>query len=364
MGVLPTVLEESSKVAGQSLIGKKVRVGVIGVGMIGELHARIFATSPYSELIVVCDADRERGGNVADRLGVPHVCDVEQVFDFPVEAISICLPENLHLEPALKAIDQNKHILIEKPLTSNLAEGKLLVERAVEKPQLKIMVGHILRFDPRYAILKQAVQSGELGPLSHFYARRNNRIVDAQRIAPRASSLLYLGVHDLDLMLWFAGEKVKSVFSMAKWGIMASCEVPDTILGLLRFESGVLGMIELCWILPSHYPSAIDAIFEVVGEKGIGEVRVLDQGLCMITQTSHYRYPDTLHWPEIQGNVEGDLRREIETFLRCILEDREVPVPPSEAFEAVKVALALEKSYLEGREVELSELDELGLSPK
>ena len=96
----------------------------------------------------------------------------------------------------------------------------------------------------------------------------------------------------------------------------------------------------------------------------MGEVRVLDQGLCMITQTSHYRYPDTLHWPEIQGNVEGDLRREIETFLRCILEDREVPVPPSEAFEAVKVALALEKSYLEGREVELSELDELGLSPK
>lgn len=357
MGVLPAVLEESSKVAGQSFIGKKVRVGVIGVGMIGELHARVFATSPYSELSVVCDADRERGKSVADRLGVPHVCDVEQVFDFPVEAISICLPENLHLEPALKAIDQNKHILIEKPLTSNLTEGRLLLKKAAEKPHLKIMVGHILRFDPRYAILKQAVQVGELGPLSHLYARRNNRIVDAQRIAPRASSLLYLGVHDLDLMLWFAGEKVKSVFSMAKWGVMASHGVPDTILGLLRFESGVLGMVELCWILPSHYPSAIDAIFEVVGEKGMGEVRVLDQGLCMITQASHYRYPDTLHWPEVHGNIEGDLRREIEAFLKCVLEDQEVPVSLSEGFEAVKVALALEKSYLEEREVKLSELD-------
>lgn len=356
MGTLPTLLEESSEVVNQGTLGKKVRVGVIGVGMIGELHARIFATSPYSELQVICDVHEERARRVAENLKVPYVQEADHVFDFPVDAVSICLPENLHLEPALKAIEQDKHVLIEKPLVTNLAEGELLAEKAATKPHLKVMVGHILRFDPRYAALKQAVVKGQFGTLSHFYARRNNRIVDAQRIAPRASSLMYLGVHDLDLMLWFAEEKVESVFSMAKWGVLASFGVPDTILGLLKFESGVLGMIELCWILPPHYPSAIDAVFEVVGEKGIGEIQVLDQGLRMITQDLPYHFPDTLHWPEIDGKIEGDLRKEIEAFLKCVLDDDQVPVTIPEALEAVKVALALERSYREGREVRVGEL--------
>lgn len=338
---------------GKGFVMDKVRVGIIGVGMIGELHALAFAQSPLAELVVICDANRERAKALSEKVGVPFVCDPLGVFDFSVEAVVICLPEHLHFATTVMAIEKGKHILVEKPLVVDLEEGKRIIQKAKERPGLKAMVGHILRFDPRYAQAKQMIIEGKIGELSHFYARRNNRITDALRIAPRTSPLMYLGVHDLDLMLWYAGKRVKRVFALANFGVLREYNVPDTILGLIEFEDGVIGSIELSWILPEHYPGAIDGVFEVVGTKGMIEVEVLDQGLRVISKDSYWMYPDTMHWPTLHGYLEGDLRREVDSFLRCIIHDTPVPVTLEEGFEAVRLAVALEESYREGKEIQL-----------
>lgn len=330
---------------------ERVRVGIVGTGMIGELHALAFAQSPLAELLVVCDSNREKAKAVGEKLGIPFVCDSSEVFNFPIEAVVVCLPEHLHFATTMEAIEKGKHVLVEKPLVMNLEEGKQIVQKARERSNLKIMVGHILRFDPRYAQARQMVVEGKIGKLSHFYARRNNRITDALRIATRSSSLMYLGVHDLDLMLWCSGSRAKRVFALANFEVLKEYGVPDTVLGLIEFENGVLGSIELSWILPEHYPGAIDGVFEIVGTKGVIEVKVLDQGLRIISEDSHWMYPDTMHWPALYGYLEGDLRREVESFLRCIIYDTPVPVTLEEGLEAVRLAVALEESYQRGREV-------------
>jgi len=339
--------------AGQISVKDRVRVGVIGTGMIGELHALAFFQSPLSELVVVCDSNKERAQSVAEKFGVPFVCNPYEVFDFSLDAIVVCLPEHLHFDVAMRAIEENKHVLIEKPLVTDLEEGECIIRKSKEKPEIKVMVGHILRFDPRYAQAKQIVVEDKVGELSHFYARRNNRLTDALRIAPRSSSLMYLGVHDLDLMLWYAGVKAIKVFAMARFGILQKYGVPDTILGLIQFENGILGSLELSWILPEHYPAAIDGVFEIVGTEGMTEIKTLDQGLTVICKDSFWMYPDTMHWPNLGEYVEGDLKREVEAFLRCILCDTPVPIPPEDGLEAVRLALALEKSYRNRAEVYL-----------
>jgi len=340
-------------VVGRGIVMERVRVGIIGAGMIGELHALAFAQSPLADLVVICDANRERAKAVGEKLSVPFVCDPLEVFNFPIEAVVICLPEHLHFATTAKAIEEGKHVLVEKPLVVDLEEGKHLVQKAKERPDVKAMVGHILRFDPRYAQARQMITEGKVGKLSHFYARRNNRVTDALRIAPRSSSLMYLGVHDLDLMLWYAGSRAKRVFALANFGVLKEHGVPDTILGLIEFEGGVLGSMELSWILPKHYPGAIDGVFEIVGTKGMIEVKVLDQGLKTISEDSHWMYPDTMHWPILHGYLEGDLRREVESFLRCIVYDTPVPVTLEEGLEAVRLAIALEESYQKGKEIQL-----------
>lgn len=330
---------------------EKVRIGIVGTGMIGELHALAFAQSPLAELVVVCDSNRERARAVGEKLGVPFVYDSLEVFNFPIDAVVICLPEHLHFAATIEAIDRGKHVLVEKPLVSDLEEGKQIIQKAKEKPNLKVMVGHILRFDPRYAQARQMVVEGKIGKLSHFYARRNNRITDALRIATRSSPLMYLGVHDLDLMLWCSGSRARRVFALANFEVLKEYGVPDTILGLIEFENGILGSIELSWILPKHHPGAIDGIFEIVGTKGMIEVRVLDQGLRVISEDGYWMYPDTMHWPILHGYLGGDLHREVEAFLRCIVQNIPVPVTLEEGLEAVRLAIALEESYRKGKEV-------------
>jgi len=332
---------------------EKVKIGVIGIGMIGELHARIFRESAYAELVGICDINEEKGKKLAKELQTEFRKDFKSFFQLPVDAVSICLPEHLHFEPTLKAISFRKHVLIEKPITSKIDEGERILKEAERNPKLKIMVAHILRFDPRYAGIKDVIEEGKLGNISHIYARRNNRLTDAKRIASRVSQLLYLGVHDIDLMLWYVKDQVEKVFAVSHTEIMKEYRVPDVILGVLKFKNGVVASLELSWILPEQYPAAIDSIMEVVGTKGIAEVNVRKQGLMVMESQGRLVYPDTLHWTSSGGRIIGDLREELEAFARCIVEDKEVPVTVKEGLEALKVALSLEESYKKGTPITL-----------
>jgi predicted dehydrogenase len=125
---------------------KPVPVAVVGLGFMGSRWARALAEHPLARLSAVSDVRAEVGKQTADRLGARFVADtLEAVSDSQVDAVVVCTPEHLHLEPALAAIDAGKVVLVEKPLAHTIDAAEQIRDRADERG-VPVLTGHILRF--------------------------------------------------------------------------------------------------------------------------------------------------------------------------------------------------------------------------
>ena len=166
-----------------------------------------------------------------------------------------------------------------------------------------LLVGHCLRFDPRYDQARQAVERGELGAVQTIYTRRANTVAAQDRLGGRCSLPLFLGVHDYDVMRWLAGSEVERVTAESKWGLLREQGFPveDANCALLRFASGVLGIAELNWILPRGFPAAGDHRLDVVGSAGSLSIATLETGLRRADGQRAVQV-DTASAPSVQGH--------------------------------------------------------------
>ena len=178
--------------------------------------------------------------------------------------------------------------------------------------------------------------------------RRFNRAETARRVGSRVPLSLFLGVHDLDLMRWVSGREAVEVAALKALRRNEGVAAEDSLACLIRFEGGTIGLYEACWALPDNFPSGIDARFEVVGTKGTARVEALDQGAAVVSEGAELSLPDTLHWPEVHGRIAGDLRLEVEHFVRCVKGEEEPLVTVEDGLRAVELALAIERSAFEG----------------
>src|SRR5690606_31927485 len=127
---------------------------------------------------------------------------------------------------------------------------------AVTAADIKFTVGHCLRFDPKYAELQQRVVAGELGDISSIYARRQNQVGVVERLRGRVSSLLFLGVHDIDIVNWYLDSRPVSVYCASASGVLRAkgFDVDDVSFTTIRYASGAVGVVESGWLLPPTYP--------------------------------------------------------------------------------------------------------------
>src|SRR5919106_1361888 len=140
-----------------------VDVSVIGLGFMGSRWARCIAEHPGARLSAVADVREDVGREAADRWGCRYVADpLEAAADAVVQGVVVCTPEHLHVEPTLVAIGAGKAVAIEKPLAHS-SEAATDIARQAEKQGVPTLVGHILRFEPRYAAVARAVEAGERG---------------------------------------------------------------------------------------------------------------------------------------------------------------------------------------------------------
>lgn len=183
---------------------EKVRVAVIGVGFMGAMHARVLASMPDVDLVAVADVVGERAETVARATGCRAYTDFRQLLESEkLDAVSICTLETQHVEPAVACAQRGIHMFIEKPLASTLEEADRILQE-VERSGVKVGVGYLLRFDPRYSTIKERIQAGEFGEIVHIYARRNSpRTEGPQRYGGQLQLPLHVTVHDLDLVLWY-----------------------------------------------------------------------------------------------------------------------------------------------------------------
>ncbi len=150
---------------------RKVKFGIVGIGGWGETHAQIYSTYPLSELVAVCDINKERAEEVAKLHGVrkSYTDYRELVSDDEVEAVAVVTPDFAHTEIAMAALESGKHLLLEKPMAKSVDECEKIIS-AVEKAGVKFMVDFHNRWNPPFVKAKRSLDKGDLGKIRLIYS--------------------------------------------------------------------------------------------------------------------------------------------------------------------------------------------------
>ena len=333
-------------------MGEQIGAAVIGLGMMGERHARVWEQLHSTRLVSVYDIVEERAEEVAAALGCEAAGSLEEAIGADgVEIVSVCTNDEAHLEACVAAAEAGRHVLVEKPLAVTLEDCDAIIE-ACERNDVKLMTGHVCRFDPHYVKCRDAVVAGEVGEIVQVFARRNNISASGRRIGPRTSVAFFLGVHDIDLLQWVTGQRITRVHAESSSKVLADVPADDSIMTVFRLEGGGVGALETCWVIPQGSPNSLDARLEVVGTAGRVAARVGGEGFEQASDERALR-PDIVYWTEMHGTAEGGLRRQLEHFAECVIADRPPTISPEDARSAVEVAVAIHESLESGGPVEI-----------
>ncbi len=329
---------------------EKLRVAVVGAGFMGQLHARAVAESGVASLSAVVDP-AAAGREIADQFGTRYLTSIDDALEQPdIDAFIVAVPDRQH-QAAIPILQTGKPVLLEKPMAHNLATARRIAA-AAEGSGARLLVGHILRFDPRYIQAAETVRSGEIGEPIHASSGRLTLRDIGQRMNGTSSVCFYMGIHDVDILQWVSGKNVTAVFARSTSRLMPSLgvESEDAIFSLCTMEDGMVGTLHCGWSLPSDMPTGIWARSEIVCTKGAVEVDVRDHGL-RIKHPNGWALPDGLHWPEANGRLMGDLREEINHFARAVMDNTPFVMTVDEALRAVAVNDAILASVESGRQV-------------
>ena len=193
-----------------------IGIGLIGAGLMGYRHGMAVNAIRGARVTAVMDIDFERAEKLAAELGTQAVSGSEEMLSrADVDAVIIAVPDDDHLGPTLQAIEHRKHILLEKPLATSLEDGQRILVAAESYPDQVFMVGHLLRFDPRFAGAAEALASGRIGELLHITLRRNSSIAGPRRYGDSVRLHFHVSVHDADLLRFIAAQEVERVYAQA-----------------------------------------------------------------------------------------------------------------------------------------------------
>lgn len=331
---------------------KAIRTSVVGAGWMGGMHSRVLFENENAELVSIMDLDNKRGSDLAKSFGVKYTDSFEEVLeDSSVQAVVLCLPDHLHREATIKAIKAKKHILLEKPLATTIEDAKDILD-ATKGYEGKISIGHLLRYDNRFAQAKRLIQKGEIGDVIHISSWRNNTSIGAERLQGRTSIMFYLGVHEIDLIRWYSDSEVVRVFSESNTRKLVHLGTEDVYVSTLKLANGTVACMELSWCLPNGFSSRLQAGMEIVGTKGAVCIDSFNTGLSLVNEEKNMNL-DTFYWPEVNYRLNGALSNQMAGFLNSILDDTEPLVSVEDAYKAVEVACGLTESSRNGYPVNL-----------
>jgi predicted dehydrogenase len=217
-----------------------LRVGVIGAGVMGSNHARVLGGLPDINLVGVVDPLEAHRARATDLANCRSFETLETLLAEGVDAVTIAAPTHLHHEIALACIARHIHVLVEKPIASTVEEGRDIVE-AARRAGVTLMVGHVERFNPAVAAIKQAITGEDILSIA---------ITRVGPFPPRMSNVgvvIDLAVHDIDLIRWFTESDIVEVQPQLS---NAVAEREDIALLQFRTASGVLAHINTNWLTP------------------------------------------------------------------------------------------------------------------
>ena len=297
-----------------------IKIGVVGLGMMGQHHARVYSELEC-ELVGVADSNIENAREIGERYRTRYYSDYRELIP-QVDAVSIVVPTTLHRQIAMDFIRQGVHCLVEKPIASNV-EGAEEMIRGAEENHVKLMVGHIERFNPAVLRLKQIIDQGTLGKLM---------IISTRRVGPFAPRIRDVGIiidsatHDIDIARYLTGKEPVVVFSKA--GKFHN-EKEDHGIVILDFGD-ITGHIEVNWFTPHKVRSLV-----ATGSEGIAYLDYIEQELTV--HNSH-------GMEMIKVEKAEPLKLELEHFLKCVQNDTELLVNGYDGLRTLDIALQAEQA--------------------
>ncbi|MEX2627253.1 MAG: Gfo/Idh/MocA family oxidoreductase [Ilumatobacteraceae bacterium] len=320
------------------------RIAVVGLGFMGTRWGRVIGEHHGADLAVVADLRADVGRRVADDLGAEFVADPLEAVSRPdIDGVVVCTPEDGHVDVAITAIGAGKVVAVEKPLAHTVADAERIRDAAQVNGGM-VLAGHVLRFEPRYAAIRRAIEADEIGAVQAVRSERIGLVADQDILQGRTSVALYYGVHEFDLARWYAGD-VAEVWAARSHGVVAAHghDVDDLYSVGLSFTSGAHGTAMIGWSLPPRTPGYGIAGFTVIGERGLLRVAQGTTGFQMVLDDGPVDV-DVHYSPDVHGQLHGAMGLEVDHFIRCVRGEQEPVCSAADGVEAVRIALAMERA--------------------
>lgn len=342
----------------------KVRIGLIGTGRFGRLHLNVLQQLHSAEIGAISDVSKGALDQTAADFGLAKdICytdPLELIAREDLDAIDIVSDEKTHGPLVLAGLQHGKHVIVEKPLSITYAEAEAIRKAAADSGK-QVLVGNISRFSQPYFAIKRQIDEGRLGTLAAIRTKRNFSRNWFHGFGNRVHPVFESGVHELDLIVWYAGSRCTKVMSYER--NMSGYAYPDLFSATLVFENGIVASLDSSWMVPAGSPQnlvetleldgTIDAHIEIIGDQGTASYQLAHAGLSVWTDRGVW-HPETTLWPTGPEGVGGAIRSELEHFICRIAENRPSEMMPlSDSVHVMKIAKAIVEAGKTGRPIDL-----------
>jgi predicted dehydrogenase len=330
---------------------RKINVGVIGTGWIGEIRAKTCASHPLVESVHLAEIDSAKLHQVAEatRAKTATTDYRELLSRDEIDAFFVCTtPETTHYPITKECLLARKHTLLEKPMGLALKEADEMMGLAKEAG-LKFTIGYTQRFNPKCVYVKQCLVNGTLGrPVTALVSRNVSRSIGNKiggRI--RLSPAVMEATHDIDFILWcLDGIKPVRVYSEVVYRVLEETHgVPDCQWIMVTMEDGTAFTIGAGWALPPGYPHFSTTTIEFIGTEGALLIDDSHRDIMLNTMKKGMVLPLSTMPGEQVGHVyQGPMEAETIHFIESVALDRAVLVTPEQARQVMEVTLAADLS--------------------
>ena len=299
-----------------------LKVGVIGLGAMGKNHARVYSELPEAELVGVADVNFELAQGVAKRYNTVSFTDYKELLKQEVHAVSIAVPTSLHSQVAVDTARAGVNMLVEKPI-ANTVDAAAEIVKSTEENGVKLMIGHVERFNPVIPIINREIQNDEV------------ILIETTRIGPHpprvkdVGVIVDLAVHDIDLIRYLTRAEFKRIHAVAS-GIHSAYE--DCAILLFEMTNGVLARVTVNWLTPFRVREINIATRQKYIRASLSELKV----------NEYWRRRDSDDWfraRELNVPFAEPLRLELQSFVRCVKGNGELWISGEEGLKALEVAI-------------------------
>jgi len=336
---------------------KKIRVGLVGLGFSGSLHAEAYtAIKDKADLVAVCDTDKEKADMMACCYGAKTYTVFKEMLDKEkLDAVDLCIPHHLHSSFVIAAAKSGKHIMVEKPMATTVEETEKMIE-VTKKAKVKFMVAEDQVHLPAHKLAKELIDKGAIGKI--FMTRVVSAVYDVPedekgwKLDPRNKGvLLDMAAHYFMVLYWIVGEMEK-VCAMAESVVVekGKSDFDDNAIALVKFKNGAVGEISVSTTVVSEplqrlefYGTEGTIVIDHSCEKPL-KYHSAHQGMetdgWMMPDVEHEIYPG--YFPLTFGN-------EVKYFIDCIIKNREPEFSGSMGKETIRIIEAAYKAAKTGK---------------